>query len=356
MSNFKDILYNEIIIPFKTLTVEQIAKKIIDILAVETLQLMKNTLVSILNIIRDYTLRAIESIHKPIDFPVISWLYKKYVGSTLTCLDVVCLVCAVPATIAYKAATNTAPFKKDDPLTNNLINARDLATFQALLASTVSNNSQQTNRDTPPQNILAKNIAVFLGGLATIPATAVMIINNNFLVKKVLIDGYQVLAGDTPQILKLNVYNAIATIFYVSPNLPGTADTDHWYQKMNTAFTYGTIVKALAGLVFNGDKSTLALNCVEGIMNFAWNAPVIANIVQEKDNATYFGLIPESIADFSFNIGGMLTPAIQILAKRPPQGPAIAAVLYFGQKITMGVYSGGIAISGLDKLVRTNGS
>ena len=47
---------------------------------------------------------------------------------------------------------------------------------------------------------------------------------------------------------------------------------------------------------------------VEMFINVIWNVPVIANIIADKDafNTTYKSLIPESIGNFAFNVGGML--------------------------------------------------
>jgi hypothetical protein len=44
------------------------------------------------------------------------------------------------------------------------------------------------------------------------------------------------------------------------------------------------------------------------LINLLWNVPVIANIIDNKDafNTTYKSLIPESIGNFAFNVGGIL--------------------------------------------------
>ena len=70
----------------------------------------------------------------PIEIPVVSWLYGKISGgATLTLLDLMCLIVAIPTTVIYKAFAGKAPFAPTHPLAEaSLATAGLTATQKAL--------------------------------------------------------------------------------------------------------------------------------------------------------------------------------------------------------------------------------
>ena len=58
---------------------------------------------------------------------------------------------------------------------------------------------------------------------------------------------------------------------------------------------------------------------IETFINVVSNVPVIANIVYNAgtETTTYKSLIPESIGNFCFNIGGILEFPIALMAPSP---------------------------------------
>lgn len=77
-----------------------------------TIEIAKAVVTLLLQAVKAFINSMISSLSAPIDIPVVSWLYEQISGSSLSMLDFVALIVAVPATIIYKAATGTAPFKQ----------------------------------------------------------------------------------------------------------------------------------------------------------------------------------------------------------------------------------------------------
>jgi hypothetical protein len=86
-----------------------------------------------------------------------------------------------------------------------------------------------------------------------------------------------------------------------------------------------------------------AFPAVETTINIVWNVPVIMNIVVNKDHAytTYKALIPESIGNFAFNLGGIVELPI-VIAKG-----TVKYVLIGIQDALMIVYGALMLTSGL---------
>jgi len=126
---------------------------------------------------------------------------------------------------------------------------------------------------------------------------------------------------DSPRPKALALMNAIANVLYVSPNFPAIINwrTDLWYQQMNNVLTLMSVVKGFINIPIAAYGAAAAgwakgSAFVETGMNVLWNVPVIANIIVNKDNVdtTYPTLVPESIGNFFFNLGGMLEFPIAI--------------------------------------------
>lgn len=101
-------------------------QKVLAICTSVVLQSAKNVVLAILDIAEWFIQETIDALDSSwIEFPVISWMYQKITGEKLTILDVLCLVCAIPATISYKLFKGVAPFPQDARL-DQLLKAQNL--------------------------------------------------------------------------------------------------------------------------------------------------------------------------------------------------------------------------------------
>ena len=139
--------------------------------------------------------------------------------------------------------------------------------------------------------------------------------------------------GDVGYTKTLATISCVGNIAYVSPNIATlvNAMTDNWYSKLNNVMTEISILKGIAAArarPFNkyeggNPLDGIAFAFAETFINVVWNVPVIANIVVNKDvwNTTYKSLIPESIGNFSFHLGGILEFPIALAPELAPNLP-----------------------------------
>ena len=132
-----------------TLPLGDIIKNVLGVLAKFLTGTVENIVVSVLKVVQ-ILIEGVESLlDAPIDIPVISWLYKKFISGNepLTILDAVCLVAAIPATVVFKIAENEAPYPADDEFTQKLIGAGSWTTIEALF----QNSREQIGGDNTDQ-------------------------------------------------------------------------------------------------------------------------------------------------------------------------------------------------------------
>ena len=125
----------------------------------------------------------------------------------------------------------------------------------------------------------------------------------------------------------------VGNIGYVSPNISTlvNAETGKWSDQVNNAVTGTSILKGIAAIpaaAFNNPVVSKIFGFVESFINVVWNVPVIANCIAHKDdwNSTYKSLIPESIGNFAFNLGGILEFPI-VLAIATEQDEALIVLV-----------------------------
>jgi hypothetical protein len=346
----KDQIQTRIIDNFHSLTLKDIIQQLYEILKTSVLSTITNVLGTIQRIIIDvingvvkpYLTQAVQKLEDPIDIPVISWLYKQIVGEELSYRGMVCFICAFPATIGYKTIAKKNPFPANDPTTNALLNATDYQGLLTIYSGRAVNRVTRDDNDSP-------SVADFFSALFGICAlgTAPLITWNN-------VRGYWVeLKGGIPigdGIAKsVAKFNAFANIAYVSPNVPSVVPFNA-VNIMNDVFTSISVIKGFLPVIFNKKlttpTATKVLDWMEFGLNLAWNVPVIVNICTNKDNPNYRGLTSESIGDFAFNLGGMLTPFVPIAVKK---GSMAGGTVLATQGIMVNGYGLFATISGLVK-------
>jgi hypothetical protein len=345
----KDQIQTKIIDNFHSLTLKEVIQRLFEILKTSlantitnALDTLRRVIMDVINAFKGYLTQVVQTLEDPIDIPIISWMYDEIVGERLSYRGLLCLTWAFPATIIYKAISNKTPFPDNDAITNSLLNVRNYQDLVAIYGTRTTNRVVRDDADSP-------TVADFLSAIFGICAmgSSILITWNN-------VRGYWVeLKGSVPigdEIAKkVAKFNAFANIAYVSPNFPSVVPLTP-VNIMNDVFTATSIIKGFLPVAFNKSlttpKATAVLNWIEFGLNLAWNIPVVVNICTNKDNANYKGLGAESIGDFAFNIGGMLTPFVPIALKKSPQAAGAVLVL---QGIMTNGYGLMATISGLQK-------
>jgi hypothetical protein len=342
---FKEIK-SQIIDQFSNLSVTDVIKKLIVLVFDALMDFAQDIIVFALDCFIELVDVIKGVLTATIDIPVISWLYRKMTGNDLSFLDLICLVAAIPATIVYKFTSDgVAPFPKDDPFTVNLIHAKSFQDIRNAFFTT------------PPQaqpGLTAAGLPVFsqpvLNGKAlkafAMTSCVFALAGSVVLVITTTVSRLLEIA-ELPAPKSLATITAIANIAYVSPNIPGliNAKTDNWYQELNNAFTGVSILKGFINIFVSGELAPKASAMIESYLNAFWNVPVIDNIIDNKNlwNANYKALIPESIGNFCFNIGGMMEFPITI--DPDVTSKALSSLAQFGFMALYGVFmpiAGGI--------------
>lgn len=347
----------QIIDQFETLSVTEIIKRFLAIVADTILKSTEKVIVVLLDLVAQLMTGMIDVLQAELDIPVLSWLYNRLTGEDLSFLDLICLIAAIPVTLIYKATAGKAPFPQGDSFTDGLIDASSLAEIQALFHVTQAGSRAAAVRDLahePASSLGADDdptldqakLRTFgiVAGIAALVGSVALIITTN-------IQRAAEAAGVPIQRPKtLAAIGCVSNIAYVSPNIATliNAKTDNWYANTNNAVTAISILKGIAAIpasTANNKAVTISFAGVETLINTVWNAPVIANIVANHDawDTTYKSLIPESIGGFTFNLGGMLELPITLVqdpeAKVAMAATQAALMLVYG---VMMVVAGGI--------------
>ncbi|MEG4574225.1 hypothetical protein QUA56_16270 [Microcoleus sp. N3A4] len=114
-----------------TMSVVDLFKALIGILADVVLESAKNVIDALFDILYDIAKAALQLFDTPIHIPVISDILSEIGISEFSFLDVACWVAAVPVTLGYKIAHNTDPFPDNDE-TSFLINVTN---FQSVVSA-----------------------------------------------------------------------------------------------------------------------------------------------------------------------------------------------------------------------------
>jgi hypothetical protein len=368
----------DIIDQFDNLSVTDIIKKFIAIIADTFLQTAENILIAVVDVFIQLVQGVMDVFTTTIDIPVISWLYKDISGEDLSFLDLICLIAAIPATIIFKIGSNATPFPKDDPFTNGLLGATNFDEVKNLFftpaappvanvraAGMAPSLAMMANAAPPPDNRTLDEsklkVFSFVSGVFALIGAVGLIITTTL--QRGLNEADVEDEGENDPLIPpdINAINktkriiataaAFANFSYVLPNIATFINikSDNWYQQMNNTLTGISIVKGFVNIALATleGKKALISPAVETVINTVWNVPVIMNIVDNKDrwNTDYKSLIPESIGNFAFNIGGMMEfpISVAIYRKADPRGILAASVIQF---IFMGVYGVCMPIAG----------
>jgi hypothetical protein len=368
-----DAVKADVIDQFDDLSATQIIERILAILADTLIQTAQNVLEAVLEILAQLSAGLMDVLTATIDIPVLSWLYRELTGDDLSLIDLLCLIAAIPATLVYKIGADEAPFTKGDAFTDGLINAHSFVEVRALFFDPPAASSVHEARPTavladgdpvpapapeaePDQHNL-KILAFSTGVMSLIGAILLVLVGAGQRAEDASEDAdgggnggddggeVELAAGLSPKKLLATV-GSVSNVLYVSPNFATfvTAGSS-WSGELNNALTGISVVKGFAFIpaAESSDGVKLAFAVVESVINTIWNVPVIANIIENKDDydTTYKSLIPESIGNFAFNLGGMLEWPIAVA-----KDPDTKAVEIVSQAALMIAYGAASTIAG----------
>jgi hypothetical protein len=338
----------DVIAKIGTLTITEIAEKLVAILADTLIETTENVLEAALDVLIQLTEGMMELFTATIDIPVISTLYRMISDEDLSILDALCLIAAIPATLIYKGIANAAPFPRGDAFTEGLLAA---TSFEDVRRQFFSGAELMAAADADPvlDEAKLKIFGVVSGVFAFVGSIAAAFVST---LQKTL-DSIGVEAG-YPKMLA--AVGAVANVAYVSPNLASAINvkTSNWYADLNSALMYVSILKGIAAIPLATTESPAIkwmFPAVETGINVIWNVPVIMNIIVNKDkwDTTDKALIPESIGNFAFNLGGMME--LPTVAAKDPGTKAALILTQDGLMVLYGimmVVAGGIADAAAD--------
>jgi len=317
-----DAIKTDIIDQFSNLSVSDIIKKFVAIVADTVLKSAENVLVTLLDVFAQLLEGIIDILTAKLDIPILSWLYKELTQEDLSFLDVTCLIAAIPVTLIYKVAAGKAPFPEGDAFTQGLIGAKSFPEIQALfvvskkrdraapraLSAAAVDEAPVLDQDKLKTFGFATGIVSLFGGFALIIVTNVQRLAD-------------VVGVPFPYAKTLATIGYLSNIAYVLPNIATlvNAGTDSWSSQVNNAVTGVSILKGMAAIPAAASSNSAVSKgfaFVESFINVVWNVPVIDNIVvnQNAVTSTYKSLVPESIGNFAFKLGGILEFPIAMIS------------------------------------------
>ncbi|HXE12468.1 MAG TPA: hypothetical protein VN633_10130 [Bryobacteraceae bacterium] len=327
---------------FKTDVVDQIAslsitdiiKKMLAIIADLVLETVENAVVSLVDIIAILVEGIVSFLDSPIDIPVLSYLYSLISGGdSLSFLDLACLIVAIPVTVICKLVMKETPFP-DNAFTSSIINAPDFASIQRLYGGQFSFVRSGTGNRAAAAAVAQMDpklgaILNFAGNVCAYFGTLGLIIFGS--IKFV-----------TPEVVPIAVLFSISYIFYVAPDImPLITQTSAltWDVIMNATVCAVTVVKTFVDISLtkfeegvSGSALTLwnkispAADC---FFNIIWQIPVMVPIFGNQHPDTIVGLV----ANTSFDAGGWITPGTAY-----PPNPVVKAAFFAGTLVCAGIY------------------
>lgn len=308
----------DVVKDFASLSATQLFEKIAGIIVDFVLNTVENCVLTLLDLTKLFTEAFFAVLDAPLDIPILSPIYKDITGDQLSFLDLVCLIGAIPATVIYKAITNTAPFAAND-LTNQLITAPDYAALRNIFET-----SQPTSEQ---QNAYAKYIAI-AGGGKLVPVDKAEVFNICTEVSNLvgftcswIVDLCSLLkfAGEA-QTKTVQGISMVSYLGYVMPDIIGGLQTSRtWYNGLNWGITGVSILKVgVDNILTNETYQDTIGPLVEAGLNVAWVVPAIGDFVENNRTRsakdTYAGNI-------LFDLGGIMTPG----TSKSVVGPEVAA-------------------------------
>jgi len=341
----------QIIDQFSTLSVTDIIKKLVAIVADTVIQSTENVLDTALDVFAQMVQGVMDVLTAELDIPVLSWLYHDLTGENLSFLDVICLVAAIPVTIVYKIAAQATPFPEGTPFTDGLLAAKNWSEIRAQFYQTpqaipaaFASRAVAASEATPVLDEASLKIFSFTTGIVSCVGMAVLGVVTS--VQRGTSDVF-----DKTYVKTLATIGCVGTLAFLSPNYSAliNVETNTWYADFTFAITSIGILKSMVSIpaaAYNSKPAKLALSFIQSFAIMVRLVPTIANIVYHKDawDTTYKSLIPEAIGNFAFDLGGMLE--FPIVLSVTTENPDVTVVLAAIQLTLMATFSVCMTIAG----------
>jgi hypothetical protein len=351
LSAAANAVQTQIIDQFSTLSVTDIIKKLVAIVADTVIQSTENVLDTALDVFAQMVQGVMDVLTAELDIPVLSWLYHDLTGENLSFIDVICLVAAIPVTIVYKIAAQAAPFPEGTPFTDGLLAAKNWSEIRAQFYQTpqaipaaFASRAVAMSEATPVLDEASLKIFSFTTGIVSCVGMAVLGVVTS--VQRGTSDVF-----DKTYVKTLATIGCVGTLAFLSPNYSAliNVETNTWYADFTFAITSIGILKSMASIpaaAYNSKPAKLALSFIQSFAIMVRLVPTIANIVYHKDawDTTYKSLIPEAIGNFAFDFGGMLE--IPIVVSVTTENPDVTVVLAAIQLTLMATFSVCMTIAG----------
>lgn len=322
-------------IDLTTISMADLVKRLVGIAADTVLQSMQDIVTAFLQVIGDLVQGMMDTMSKEqLTIPVLSQLYEHYVGSPLTILDLICLICSIPVTVMYKLLNKgVAPFPAGDPDTIALAGAADYASLALLCGepSDTQTSAQGLLGDAtwnPPKLynrwyrlFFAGNVMALFGGLG------------------IAAFGYAKTKDETNKNLALGY--TISYFPYIGPDIVGNIPAmivkdSRWYSVLNGALAVAGVLKAIVdtAIVFNPAEVNpaappswlkqktgkggydFASPILDAVLNGFWEWPVVEAFTHSNKIAND---IVDLVANTAFNASGVVAPFITF--EVPPGQP-----------------------------------
>ncbi len=332
---------NDVIDKVHQLSVAQIIKAIVAIIADALLESVENVLLAAIDVLTALLQGVLDALDASIDIPVISAIYKKVARADLSLLDLVCLLAAIPVTVGYKLIVQAAPFP-DNATTTALINAHDFATIQKLCnpprraaaaavpqaarfaAAHAAADPAVPARDTAPSHSV-NNILVLTAGIASTVGALVLCV-------------FSPLKQKFPAIKPFPVINGLAYLLYVAPDVMGQIpdlQNKKWWAITNQIICDLMVIKTMVdmgvALTPVGSAAQEAWNPVSPWLDFVgnilWQVPTTAAPFDPENYGTagmlgYWG-------GTCFDCNGILSPALADDSEPVSWGILVAIAIIF---------------------------
>ncbi|KAI1169326.1 hypothetical protein F5B18DRAFT_18700 [Nemania serpens] len=338
-----DQIRTQVIEPFNDLTALKIAKKILAITADLVLKSARTIIIKLLDIVKILVGALIDALDAPLEIPIISPFYKSLVGDELSVLDLVCLIGAVPTTIAFKIFTGEAPFPDDatvaagigavdrfrtqrmDTLTSTLAVKKNGGASRLLSAHSfarltddsgkISLMSEEScfseEKDTArelsaltekePYNALDTLIIIFdwlaIPGAVCVGTTAWFKREATIL--------------KTPWSKPIRAFSFIGNLMYIGPNYAAWQNAATWPIVLNDICTILSVLKCgVDNVCMSPAWQDKASGVCELVLNAIWIAPAVGGIVTTEPRTVHDWFLFS--ANVAFDLAGILTPGQKV--------------------------------------------
>ncbi len=341
-------------IDITTISMADLVKQLVAIIADDVLLSMENILTTFLQVIGDIVQDMMETLtQETITIPVVSQIYERFVGSPLSLLDVVCLVAAIPVTVIYKLLNDgQAPFVANDPLATatDYASLCQLCSGQSAMQAVPAGMLGDISWNPPPLNdrwyrlFFAGNVMALFGG------TFIGIL------------GYMKTKDSSSK--NLATLYALSYFLYIGPdivgNIPGMIETDsRWFSVLNGSLAIVGVLKAFWDIKYVSAPADPAAPVPPGwfgnvtgltgysflspwldaLINGVWELPVVEAFTHSEKIAND---IVDLVANTLFNASGVISPLVAFNIW--PSGLAWAGV----QTVANILYGGGSLAESVD--------